>query len=62
MIIEKTKRLSSSQSYKIQMMRGLAIIAVVLIHNTPGGGGASLLSPLSEFCGWLVPFHEWNAF
>ncbi len=45
MIIEKTKRLSSSQSYKIQMMRGLAIIAVVLIHNTPGGGRKFIVAP-----------------
>lgn len=29
--------MTSDKSYKIQMLRGLAIIAVVFIHNTPSG-------------------------
>lgn len=31
-------KLTAKQSRDIQILRGLAIIAVVFIHNTPGGG------------------------
>lgn len=29
--------MTKEKSYKIQVLRGLAIIAVFLIHNTPSG-------------------------
>ena len=31
------QEISESKSYRIQVLRGLAIIAVVFIHNTPVG-------------------------
>ena len=35
---------------KIQMLRGLAIMAVVLIHSCPGGMGQVLIRPFLNFC------------
>ena len=42
--------LSKESSQKIQVLRGLAIIAVVLIHNTPEGPAQIWCRPFLNFC------------
>ena len=59
---------SEKESYKIQMLRGLAIIAVVFIHNTPDGLGQVLCRPFINFSvglflflsGLLSTRNKWN--
>ena len=48
--------LSASESYKIQVLRGLAIIAVVFIHNTPLGISQVVIRPFLNFCVGLFLF------
>ena len=43
-------------SHKIQILRGLAIIAVVFIHNTPGGLSQVVIRPFLNFCVGLFLF------
>lgn len=50
MVINKEK------SYKIQALRGMAIIAVVCIHNTPGGLAQVWLRPFLNFSVGLFLF------
>lgn len=47
---------NEKESYKIQMLRGLAIIAVVFIHNTPNGLGQVLCRPFLNFSVGLFLF------
>jgi len=49
-------RLTSQQSNKIQIARGLAIIAVVFIHNTPSGLAQVFCRPFLNFCVGLFLF------
>ena len=49
-------RPTSQQSNKIQIARGLAIIAVVLIHNTPTGLAQVFCRPFLNFCVGLFLF------
>ena len=42
-------KLTKEKSYRIQIIRGLAIIAVVCIHNTPSGIAQVLLRPFLNF-------------
>lgn len=51
-----TDRQNDSASNKIQVLRGLAIIAVVFIHNTPGGLPQVVLRPFLNFCSGLFLF------
>lgn len=46
----------NTRSYAIQMLRGLAIIAVVFIHNTPGGVLTVLCRPFLNFAVGLFLF------
>lgn len=58
----------SNKSYKIQVLRGLAIIAVVFIHNTPDGLAQVLCRPFLNFSvglflflsGMLSDVSKWN--
>ena len=43
------KKLTKDESYKIQLLRGLSIIAVVCIHNTPGGMVQAWCRPFLNF-------------
>ena len=43
------KKLSEKESNKIQVLRGIAIAAVVLIHNTPSGNMQIWFRPLINF-------------
>ena len=60
--------LTKEQSIKIQILRGLAIIAVVFIHNTPGGVAQVWIRPLLNFgvglflflSGLLSSAERWN--
>lgn len=62
------KKLTKKQSDKIQILRGLAIIAVVCIHNTPSGLYQVYYRPLINFCvglflflsGMLSSVDKWN--
>ncbi len=49
-------RLTDSRSYNIQMLRGLAIIAVVFIHNTPSGIAQVWYRPFLNFAVGLFLF------
>lgn len=49
-------KLTSQQSNKIQIVRGLAIMAVVLIHNTPTGLTQVFCRPFLNFCVGLFLF------
>ena len=51
-----SQKLSENASYKIQMLRGLAIIAVVLIHNTPTGIAQVWCRPFINFAVGLFLF------
>lgn len=59
---------SCAKSYNIQIIRGLAIIAVVFIHNTPAGIYQVLCRPFLNFCvaeflfisGYLSKIEKWN--
>jgi len=59
---------SDNKSYKIQLLRGLAIIAVVVIHSTPGGLAQIWCRPLLNFAvgmflflsGMLSNANKWN--
>ena len=42
-------KLTKEESYKVQIIRGLAIIAVVCIHNTPSGMAQVLWRPFLNF-------------
>lgn len=61
-------KLSEMQSYKIQMLRGIAIIAVVLIHNSPSGLAQVFIRPFLNFSvglflflsGMLSNAKDWN--
>lgn len=61
-------KLSEIKSNKIQMLRGLAIIAVVFIHNTPNGLAQVWLRPFMNFAvglflflsGMLSNAEKWN--
>ena len=61
-------RLTKEESYKIQILRGLAIIAVVLIHNTPDGLPQVICRPFLNFSvglflflsGYLSNVKKWN--
>lgn len=48
--------MTKEKSYKIQVLRGLAIIAVVLIHNTPGGIAQVWCRPFLNFSVGLFLF------
>ena len=48
--------LTTQQSNKIQIARGLAIIAVVFIHNTPAGLAQVFCRPFLNFCVGLFLF------
>lgn len=48
--------INKEQSYKIQLLRGLAIIAVVFIHNTPTGMSQVYLRPFMNFSVGLFLF------
>ncbi len=58
----------SSASYKIQLIRGLAIAAIVLAHNSPGGLTAAFLRPFFNpsvglflcISGMLSSADRWN--
>lgn len=41
--------MTDNKSYRIQVLRGLAIIAVVLIHNTPSGLAQVWCRPFINF-------------
>lgn len=43
------KKLTKDESYKIQLLRGLSIIAVVCIHNTPDGMAQAWCRPFLNF-------------
>ena len=49
-------QLTKNRSYNIQMLRGLAIIAVVFIHNTPNGIAQVWCRPFLNFCVGLFLF------
>ena len=49
-------RLNEEQSYKVQILRGLAIIAVVFIHNTPEGLSQVIFRPFLNFSVGLFLF------
>ena len=51
-----TKKTDAEKSNKIQILRGLAILAVVVAHNTPGGMAQVLLRPFMNFCVGLFLF------
>lgn len=61
-------KLTKEESYKIQILRGLAIIAVVLIHNTPIGLTQVICRPFLNFSvglflflsGYLSNVKKWN--
>lgn len=61
-------KLSEIKSNKIQMLRGLAIIAVVFIHNTSNGLAQVWLRPFMNFAvglflflsGMLSNAEKWN--
>lgn len=61
-------KLTKQESYKIQILRGLAIIAVVCIHNTPLGVAQVLYRPFLNFSvamflflsGMLSNAQRWN--
>lgn len=42
-------KLTKEESYKVQIIRGLAIVAVVCIHNTPSGIAQVLWRPFLNF-------------
>lgn len=43
-------KLTDTQSRHVQILRGLSIMAVVLIHNTPAGMSQVLVRPFLNFC------------
>ena len=49
-------KISPKKSYMIQMLRGLAIIAVVFIHNTPPGISQVFCRPFLNFSVGLFLF------
>ena len=49
-------QLSYNKSYRIQVLRGLAIIAVVFIHNTPNGIAQIWCRPFLNYCVGLFLF------
>lgn len=61
-------KLTKEGSYKIQIIRGIAIIAVVCIHNTPSGMAQVLWRPFLNFAvatflflsGLLSETHKWH--
>lgn len=61
-------KLTNEQSKKIQVLRGLAIVAVVFIHNTPGGLAQVFCRPFLNFSvglflflsGMLSDASNWN--
>lgn len=61
-------KLTLEQSYKTQIARGLAIIAVVFIHNTPSGLTQVFCRPFLNFCvglflfisGFMSTASSWN--
>ncbi|MCR4688947.1 MAG: acyltransferase [Saccharofermentans sp.] len=60
--------MTDNSSYKIQLLRGLAIMAVVAIHNTPSGLAQICISPFINFAvgmflflsGMLSCASRWN--
>lgn len=48
-IMVSEKKLTKDESYKIQLLRGLSIIAVVCIHNTPDGMVQAWCRPFLNF-------------
>lgn len=65
---QSNQKLASVQSYKVQLVRGLSIIAVVAIHNTPGGVFQVWCRPFLNFAvgtflflsGMLSSVDRWN--
>lgn len=63
-----TNKQGNSVSNKIQILRGLAIVAVVFIHNTPGGISQVVFRPFLNFSvglflfmsGMLSNAEKWN--
>ncbi|WP_031472640.1 acyltransferase family protein [[Clostridium] aminophilum] len=61
-------QITDNKSYKIQVLRGLAIFAVVLIHNSPAGIDQAWIRPLLNFSvgtflflsGMLSNADRWN--
>lgn len=43
------QQMVADKSYKIQVLRGLAILAVVMIHNTPAGAAQVWCRPFINF-------------
>ncbi len=62
------QQITGSKSYKIQVLRGLAILAVVLIHNSPAGIAQAWCRPFINFSvgmflflsGILSSAERWN--
>ena len=61
-------KISEDNSKKIQILRGLAIIAVVFIHNTPNGMALFFCRPFLNFSvglflflsGMMSDVRKWN--
>ena len=61
-------KLTKEECYKVQIIRGLAILAVVFIHNTPGGKWSVVCRPFLNFSvgmflflsGILSSAQRWN--
>lgn len=61
-------KLTDTQSRHIQILRGISILAVVLIHNTPAGMSQVFVRPFLNFCvgtflflsGFLSSTESWN--
>ena len=48
--------INNTRSTKIQELRGLATIAVVFIHTTPGGMAQVICRPFLNFSVGIFPF------
>ena len=63
-----SRDIADNESRKIQVLRGLAIISVVIIHNTPGGAYQIFFRPFVNFgvamflflSGYLTRSGKWN--
>ena len=54
-------RLTREESYKVQIIRGIAIIAVVCIYTTPSGIAQVLWRPFLNFAVAFFFVYKWNA-
>ena len=53
--------INNTRSTKIQELRGLATIAVVFIHTTPGGMAQVICRPFLNFSVGIFPF-SWTIY